>query len=115
MLTHADLGVKLRAARETSGLTQQEASEKLGIGRQKLINIEKGAAPVDTVLLKQIADLYGYSIDYFFADDDSEEDFQVRFAFRATELVTQDQKIINWARKVMINIKSLQDIDKGLV
>ncbi|MBV2197722.1 helix-turn-helix transcriptional regulator [Bacillus velezensis] len=42
MLTHAELGAKLKEARSISGLKQQEVAENLNIGRQKLISIEKG-------------------------------------------------------------------------
>jgi transcriptional regulator with XRE-family HTH domain len=111
MLTHEILGARLKEARSASGFTQQDAAEKLGISRQKLVNIEKGTGPVDTVLLKQMADLYGFTVDYFFREED-ENEVDIKIAFRAGDLGESDQDTINWARKVLLCIKNLQDLTK---
>lgn len=114
MLTHADLGARLKTARETSGLTQQDVSRMLDISRQKLIKVEQGAAPVDTVLLQKMADLYCYSIDFFFEEESELDNVQIKFAFRADEYLEEDRATIDWAQRVMNNIKNLQEIEKGL-
>ncbi|THC36551.1 XRE family transcriptional regulator [Bacillus velezensis] len=112
MLTHAELGAKLKEARSISGLKQQEAAENLNIGRQKLISIEKGMGPIDTVLLKKMADLYGFALDHFFEEDN--EEFDVKLAFRAADLEEDDQQTINWSRKVLVNIGILNEICEEL-
>lgn len=109
MLTHEMLGARLKEARASSGYTQNEAAQHLGISRQKLINIEKGATPIDTLLLKKMADLYGYTLDYFFSGNEDEVD--IKLAFRAVDDVdNEDQETINWARKIILNIKNLNEI-----
>lgn len=108
MLTHVELGARLKAARNSSGFSQQDAADHLNISRQKLVNIEKGSVPIDTILLKSMAELYGYSIDFFLKEED--EDVEIKFAFRAGDLENEDQHIVNWARKVLLNIKYLQEI-----
>ncbi|KIL31287.1 MULTISPECIES: helix-turn-helix transcriptional regulator [Bacillus] len=112
MLTHAELGAKLKEARSISGLKQQEAAENLNIGRQKLISIEKGMGPIDTVLLKKMADLYGFALDHFFEEDN--EEFDVKLAFRAADLEEDDQQTINWSRKILVNIGILNEICEEL-
>ncbi|KSU89802.1 helix-turn-helix domain-containing protein [Priestia flexa] len=109
MLTHVDLGLRLKDARKSSGLTQQVAADDLNISRQKLVNIEKGNGPIDTLLLTQMANLYGYSIDSLVSDTSSDS-IDIKFAFRADELEGEDQEIVNWARKVLINIRQINEI-----
>lgn len=108
MLTREQLGIKLKRARKQSGRTQQDTADQLGISRQKLIQIEKGTSPLDTILLKRMADTYGVTLDYFFQE---EEDTKIQFAFRSEDLGTEDQIVINWARKVLLNIKNLEEIN----
>jgi transcriptional regulator with XRE-family HTH domain len=108
MLTHAQLGSRLKDARESSGYTQQTAADGLGISRQKLISVEKGAGPIDTILLASMAKLYGYSVEFFLTDNS--DDVEIKLAFRADDLTLDDQETINWARKVLINIRDLNEI-----
>ncbi|MGD6845191.1 helix-turn-helix domain-containing protein [Bacillus infantis] len=110
MLTHAQLGVRLKEARDLSGYTQQEAADKLNISRQKLIAVEKGSGPIDTLLLTSMAKQYGFSVDYFLMDTDNDDNVEIKLAFRADELEERDQKTINWARKILINIRHLNQI-----
>lgn len=113
MLTHIKLGERLKDAREGSNFSQIRAAELLGISRQKLINIEKGSGPVDTILLKSMANLYSYSINYFIEDTET-DNFEIGLAFRADSLNDEDQDIVNWARKVLFNIKDLKEICEGI-
>lgn len=108
MLTHAELGVRLKQARESSGYTQQSAADSLAISRQKLISVEKGTGPIDTLLLTSMAKLYGFSVDYFLSEED--DDVEIKLAFRASDLEDGDQETLNWARKVLINIKHINEI-----
>lgn len=108
MLTHSQLGAKLKGARETSGYTQSAAADELGISRQKLISVEKGVGPIDTILLTTMARLYGYSVESFLTDSDDNVD--IKLAFRASGLDNEDQQTIIWARKVLINIRNLNEI-----
>lgn len=112
MLTHAQLGVRLKQARESSGFTQEVAAESLSISRQKLISVEKGNGPIDTLLLTSMAKLYGFSVDYFLSEEG--DDVEIKLAFRASNLENEDQKTLNWARKVLINIKHINEIIKEI-
>ncbi len=107
MLTHKLIGERLKLARKNSGFSQNEASEMLGISRQKIINVEKGESPIDTILLKAMADLYGYTVSHFLADVDKQKEVEPTFAF-GEELTGRNT--INWMRKVMCNIHDLQEI-----
>ena len=50
--------VSLKALRVNSTLTIEEASKKLGIGKETLRNYEKGKTSPDQITLERILDLY---------------------------------------------------------
>ena len=51
--------LRLRAARESSGLTQAQAAAELGVSRPLLIAIEKGTREVSPEELVRLAEIYG--------------------------------------------------------
>lgn len=104
-----ELAEKLQKARKSVGLNQNQVADTLGISRNKLINIEKGDVSIDVILLGKICRLYGYSFNYFL-DDESKEDEEITFAFRATELTEEDAYIPAWGRKILLNIKTFNEI-----
>ena len=53
------LALRLRAARESRGLTQAQASAELGVSRPLLIAIEKGTREVGSEELIRLAQIYG--------------------------------------------------------
>ncbi len=53
------LALRLRAARESSGLTQAQAAAELGVSRPLLISIEKGTREVKPEELVRLAEMYG--------------------------------------------------------
>ncbi len=53
------LPIRLRAAREESGLTQAQAAAQLGVSRPLLIGIEKGTRKVSSAELVKLAKMYG--------------------------------------------------------
>ena len=56
------LASRLRAARESSGLTQAQAAAELGVSRPLLIAIEKGTRDVTPDELIRLAEIYGKSL-----------------------------------------------------
>jgi len=56
------LGERLRSARARAGLTQQDAAVKLGMARTTLITLEKGQRRVRPEELKDMAEVYGCSV-----------------------------------------------------
>jgi Zn-dependent peptidase ImmA (M78 family)/DNA-binding XRE family transcriptional regulator len=53
------LGLQLKEAREAAGYTQKEAAELLGLSRPTVADIEAGRRRVDSLLLRDLATLYG--------------------------------------------------------
>ena len=59
------LAVKLRAARETAGLTQREVARRLTIPQSTISELENGQRRLDVAELLLLAELYGRSAMWF--------------------------------------------------
>ena len=56
---YADVGWKLRQARETQGLSQERLAKQLGISRASVVNIEAGRQRAPLHLLWQLSETLG--------------------------------------------------------
>lgn len=70
----AQLGTRLRAARDRRGLSQQAVADALGLPRTAITNIETGARAVSTLEITKLADLYGQAPAYFLAANEEEDE-----------------------------------------
>ena len=61
-LNPADLGSRLRVAREAAGITQADAAKSIDIARTTLVAIEQGRRRLKTSELQQLARVYGTSV-----------------------------------------------------
>ena len=73
------LGIQLRAARETRGLSQQAAADALGVPRTAVTQIESGKRSVSTLELTKLAECYRHPVSHFFKEavEDENEDVLV--------------------------------------
>ena len=62
-LDTVNIGEILRNARESLGYTQEEIGEKVGLGRDAIIRIEKGLRKVEVDELEKFSNLYDVSRD----------------------------------------------------
>jgi transcriptional regulator with XRE-family HTH domain len=60
------VGRRLRVGRTSSGMSERELCDKLGIDRDDLMAYEQGAKRVNASLLLRIAELLDVRPDYFF-------------------------------------------------
>ncbi len=56
------LGARLKSARETAGLTQNQAAEQLGVARTTIVAIEKGERRVKSAELITLGRIYGENV-----------------------------------------------------
>lgn len=73
-VTQAEIGRRLRAARDNHGLTQQEVADEVGIPRTAVVQIEAGNRTVSSLELSRFARLYGRGIEEFVSDAPLAED-----------------------------------------
>ena len=88
------VGQRLRSARETLGLTQEDVADALGIQRTSVIAMEAGKRGVGALELRRLARLYRRSVAWVLgeqADPDiaSDDDHAL---FRATAELSPDDK-----------------------
>lgn len=93
--TRRKMGSKLREAREYLELTQQEVAQVLGLPRSAISLIEKGERRLETLELKQLAELYGRPISDFTEERTLEQAPEIRMLMRKAEAMSeQDRKEI---------------------
>jgi transcriptional regulator with XRE-family HTH domain len=63
------LSERLKHTREYLNFSQQWVSERTGIPRSAISEIERGARRVDSLELKKLARLYRYPVSYFLDED----------------------------------------------
>ncbi|WP_370030036.1 helix-turn-helix domain-containing protein [Qipengyuania mesophila] len=63
------IGLKLRAAREAAGLSQEGLAEKAGLDRTYIGGVERGERNISILSLKKIANALDLSLKAVFDDD----------------------------------------------
>ena len=104
------IGKRLQSVRESVGFTQEQVAKYLGTKREIISYIETGARPVNTSMLRRLADLYGYKFSYFVDESVKEEGPQVSMAFRVSDLSDSDLPIIAQIMRIALNLDSLYSL-----
>lgn len=73
-LTQEELGRRIRSARESCGLTQEQLGEAAGLSRVAIGQVEAGARSVSSLELDRVAYAVGRDIKAFFEDQFVEQD-----------------------------------------
>lgn len=81
-IDQAELGRRIRQAREACGMTQEEVAERLGVSRPTVTQIELGNRAVSSLELDKLAYLFARDIREFLADEFGENEV-VRALFRS--------------------------------
>ena len=90
----ARLAAKLREVREYLNLSQQTVSDRTGLSRSAISDIERGARRVESLELKRLAKLYGYPSSYFLEEAELSRDIDaplMAIAREAGELAPEDR------------------------
>lgn len=83
----AELGRRLRVAREARAVSQQEAADAIGVPRTAITQMEAGKRSVSTLELSRLAALYRQPVIHFFESvDDEDEDVLVALHRMAPDL-----------------------------
>jgi transcriptional regulator with XRE-family HTH domain len=91
-----EVGQRLRLARETLGLTQEDVASALGIPRTSVISMEAGKRKVTALELRRLARLYRRSVAWILGEEPEEAgqaSADDQALFRATsELSPEDRE-----------------------
>ena len=109
------LGGRLREIREYLNFSQQYVSDRTGIPRSAVSEIERGARKVDSLELKKLARLYRYPVGYFLdeqIDADAGDHAVALLARRLTSLTDADRdQVMRFA--AFLDFSSQADIERG--
>jgi Zn-dependent peptidase ImmA (M78 family)/DNA-binding XRE family transcriptional regulator len=78
-LSHEELGQRLRIARDSARLTQEDAAERLGMSRTTVVAIEKGDRRARLDEVRGFAQLYGTSVNALLRDEAVHVDLAPKF------------------------------------
>lgn len=110
-----ELTTRLRHARETQGISQQQAADAIGLPRTAITQIEAANRSVSTLELTKLAKLYRHSISYFLDEKPESKEELDKMLYRAKSSLNQSPKFkeqihhyINLCKEGMILEKILQ-------
>lgn len=66
--TDADIGARLKEAREAAGLTQKQAARLIEMDQEKISLIERGQRSVKATELIRFSDIYSASVDWILGE-----------------------------------------------
>lgn len=84
-------GMKIKELRETSGMTQTELAEKIGVSKSVISAYEKGIRNPSNKILQLIADTFGVSMLSFFEKGNWAQE---AITINISDLTAEQQKII---------------------
>ena len=111
-----EIGSRLREAREYLNLTQQEVAESLGLQRSAISLIELGQRRLETLELKQLAEMYRRPISYFTGEGTLQQPEEILVLMRKAEAMSvQDrQEILQFADWLLSKEKRVNPVVNSL-
>ena len=119
MLTPAELGRRLRAARDSCGLTQEDVAAELSVSRSTVAQIEAGNRGVSGIELGKLAFLFGRDMRELLATEYEDAD-PLGALFRAEAEVSGDDVVVRKLRECvalgreLTNLERLVGIDRDV-
>jgi len=116
-ITESDLALRLRQARESAGLTQEEVAQALALPRSSVAQMELGNRSVSSLELDRLARLYGRTLDELLAADFDPEATLVAI-FRADAAAPEEAALLDTAThaiafaREMANLEELLEIER---
>ena len=120
-IDHRKLGQRLRRARETSSLTQDDVANHLRVSRSTVAQIELGNRTVTGIELYRLATLFGKDLQSFLADEEPEEESALVALYRLHPDLSSKEDLGEPLRRClalgreMTRLEQLLDIDRDLV
>ena len=108
MLNRKDIGIRIRALREASNLTQSNLSEFLDMDQSNLSKIEKGERPINSYDIERLSRLFCCASDYILYGVES--NVRGSIAFRAGDLGNEDLEALSVVNAIALNQFEMDDI-----
>lgn len=104
-----DIGSKIKKSRTDARITQEQASEALGVSRQTVSNWENERSYPDIISVLKMSDLYGVSLDYLLKGEASMKGYldyieestnTVKSKARLSRLILVISYLVIWALNI---------------
>jgi transcriptional regulator with XRE-family HTH domain len=105
------LGLKLKEVREYLNLSQQYVSDRTGIPRSAVSDIERGERKVDSLELKKLAGLYRKPVGYFLDEEDTSDAGEHAIAAlmrNLTKMTDENRKAIEAFAEFLVQDKATE-------
>lgn len=102
-----NVGLRLRKARERSGLSQLEVSKRTNINNKTLSRYEHGNSEPDYTTLKLLADLYDVSVSFFFEEDQTDGIYDLKELLKDKKLTWGKEELNEEEKQRAIEIISI--------
>lgn len=110
-ITQAELGRRIRSAREACRLTQEQVAEVLDVSRPTVAQIEAGNRAVSSLELDRLAHLFGRDIRDFVAESFDEAD-SLAALFRAQPEVLSEPAVVGALRDCVALGREITSLEK---
>lgn len=106
-----DFGVRFKQLREQSGFTQKNVSDFLDVDQSFISKVEKGERSLTADMVSKVSSLFGVPVTAF--ETQNNYNFKVRYAFRMSDLSSEDLKTISAINKIALNARFMTELLEG--
>jgi transcriptional regulator with XRE-family HTH domain len=101
----ADIGPRIRMAREMAGLSQGQVARLMGLHRPSITEIEAGNRRVSTEELEQLAVHFDVSTSWLLGEDETDQPDQAKVQLAARELEKLKPEDLDRLMKLLATIR----------
>ena len=106
-----NIGDKIKALREQSGLKQANIAKFLNVDQSFISKIESNERPLTSDLLDKLCSLFGVTVSSLY--EKSVPSKQMRFALRAKEISQEDLETLSVINRIALNVKYMNSLSEG--
>lgn len=104
------LAKNIKDFRVRLNLTQDKLAEYLGVTRGEINYFENEKRTVPSVLIPKLANLFGVDEYDLYEDDDAINNLNIAFAFRASNISSEDLNTIGNFKKIALNYLKIKNV-----
>lgn len=95
------LGARIRQARESAGVKQEQLGRAVGLSRTSITNIEQGRQGVQAYLLARIGHALGREVEALFPRSESAPSIPDKVRELEPSMRAGPDKVVAWVKRVM--------------
>ena len=109
---NAEVGRRVRQAREAAGLTQERFAELIGVSPQNVSCVERGLAGVSLTVLRRMCEILRVSSDFLLLGEGAANDAEA-LARRLGQLPPEQFRVVREVLNSVLELTALPEEKKG--